>query len=194
MSREDQIRDDNQSEEAPDTSPPLDDVPVAEAEMAASDEETTEELSLEIQIERANARAEEYLDSLQRERASFQNYKRRVERERAEQRQQVSGDLLSKLLPVLDDFHRALDAVPEGERNSWYEGIILIQHKLERVLENEGVTEIDALGQPFDPYFHEAVGVDDCADAESGTITQVMLRGYMHGDRVLRPAMVRVAG
>ena len=148
---------------------------------------------LTILLEEAQNRAGEYLDSLQRERAAFQNYRKRVERERAEQSQNVAGDLLLRLLPTLDDFYRAMDAVPEGERDEWFAGVVLILRKLERFLADEGVVEIEALGQPFDPAFHEAIGMDADADAESGTITQVLQRGYRLGDRVLRPALVRVA-
>lgn len=152
-----------------------------------------EEPSLADQLQQAEARAAEYLDSLQRERATFQNYKRRVEREREEQAQTNAGRLLIKLLPVLDDFYRAMDAVPNGERGSWFDGIVLILRKFERLLQDEGVTEIPALGQAFDPNFHEAVGVDPDSGAESGTITAVLQRGYQQGGRVLRPALVRVA-
>jgi molecular chaperone GrpE len=155
--------------------------------------EAEEENLLAVQLEQAEARAAEYLDSLQRERAAFQNYKRRVEREREEQAQLAGGRVLARLLPVLDDFYRAMDAIPDGERDQWFGGVALILRKFERLLQDEGVTEIEALGAPFDPNFHEAVGVDMDTDAESGTITAVMQRGYRRGDRVLRPAMVRVA-
>ncbi len=174
--------------------------PVTDATGASGQAETSdalaseEEVSLQTQISQANARAEEFLDSLQRERASFQNYKKRVEKERAEQRQQVAGDVLVKLLPVLDDFYRAIDAVPEGERDGWFNGITLILRKMERFLDEQGVKPIEALGKPFDPAFHEAIGVDPDSDAESGTVTAVLQRGYASGERVLRPAMVRVAG
>ena len=151
------------------------------------------EVPLTAQLEQAELRAEEYLDSLKRERASFQNYRKRVEHERVEQQRMATGNVLMKLLPILDDFHRAMDAIPDEQRNEWFEGVALIQRKLERFMQDEGVTEIDALGQAFDPNFHEAVGVDGDAGAESGTVTQVLQRGYKHGDRVLRPAMVRVA-
>jgi molecular chaperone GrpE len=151
------------------------------------------EVPLTAQLEQAELRAEEYLDSLKRERASFQNYRKRVEHERVEQQRMATGNVLMKLLPILDDFHRAMDAIPGDQRNEWFEGVALIQRKLERFMQDEGVTEIDALGQEFDPNFHEAVGVDSDAGAESGTVTQVLQRGYKHGDRVLRPAMVRVA-
>ena len=149
--------------------------------------------ALAVRLEEAQNRADEYLDGLQRERAAFQNYKKRMERERAEQSQSVSGDLLLRLLPTLDDFYRAMDAVPEGGRDQWFEGVALILRKLERFLADEGVVEIEALGQPFDPAFHEAIGMDAGSGAESGTITQVLQRGYRLGDRVLRPALVRVA-
>lgn len=152
-----------------------------------------EEISLDVLLEQAEARAEEYLDSLQRERASFQNYKKRVEAERLAQAERIRGEILIKLLPVLDDFYRALEAVPAQERDSWYEGVVLIQRKLERFLEEQGVTEIPALGQRFDPNYHEAVGVEENADAEPDTIVEVVLRGYQQRDRVLRPALVRVA-
>lgn len=155
--------------------------------------EGEEEVPLSVQLEQAQTKADEYLDSLQRERAAFQNFRRRVERERAEQRQEIAGSVLQKLLPTLDDFHRAMQAVPEDQRNEWFNGVALIQRKLERLLADEGVAEMDALGKPFDPSYHEAVGVDADTGAESGTITEVLQRGYLHGDRVLRPAMVRVA-
>lgn len=165
---------------------------------AALAEELTEAASdiaeLTVRLEEAESRAGEYLDSLQRERAAFQNYRRRVERERAEQAQVIAGELLLKLLPTLDDFYRAMDAVPAGERNQWFEGIALILRKFERFLAGEGVVEIEALGQPFDPALHEAVGVDHDSGAASGTVTAVVQRGYRLGDRVLRPALVRVAG
>lgn len=164
-------------------------MPDEQTEALASDQEE----SLTVQLERAEARAEEYLDSLQRERASFQNYKKRVERERVDQSRVIAGNLLLKLLPVLDDFYRATEAVPEEKHDDWYQGTLMIQRKLERLLEEEGVTEIKALGEPFDPNFHEAVGMDETTDAESGTVTTVLQRGYKLGDRVLRPAMVRVA-
>lgn len=174
------------------------DGPAAPADQAVTEAEQTvaaenDLVALTVRLEEAESRAGEYLDSLQRERAAFQNYRRRVERERAEQSQLIAGELLLKLLPTLDDFYRAMDAVPAGERNQWFEGIVLILRKFERFLADEGVVEIEALGQPFDPALHEAVGVDHDSGAASGTVTAVLRRGYRLGDRVLRPALVRVA-
>lgn len=164
------------------------------AETPADAAATAPGADLEAKLQQSEARAAEYLDGLQRERAAFQNYKRRVERERADLAQVVSGGLLLKLLPVLDDFDRAMGAVPAEARNQWFDGITLIRRKLEKLLDDQGVKEIEALGKPFDPNFHEAIGVDDGSDAASGTITEVLQRGYVQGERVLRPALVRVAG
>lgn len=197
MSREEPILNDELKngeptvQHTPDAAGPMDD-PVMQS-TASDDGVEEQDVSLDVKLEQAETRAGEYLDSLQRERAEFQNYKKRVERDRAEQRERVADDLLVQLLPVLDDFYRALDAVPAEERNQWFEGVSMIQRKLERYLETQNVTEIDALHQEFDPRYHEAVGVDTTTDAESGTVSDVLLRGYMRGDRVLRPAMVRVA-
>lgn len=160
---------------------------------AAAESDLEEEPSLDVQLERAEARAEEYLDSLQRERASFKNFRKRVEAERTQQADRVRGEVLLKLLPVLDDFYRATEAVPDDQRDSWYEGVMLILRKLERFLEDQGVTEIPALGAKFDPNFHEAIGVDGSADAEPETVVEVVQRGYQQNNWVLRPALVRVA-
>lgn len=162
-------------------------------EAAAESSQEEEEASLDVQLERAEARADEYLESLLRERASFQNYRKRIEAERGLHAERVRGDVVLRLLPVLDDFYRAVEAVPDDQRDSWYEGILLILRKLERFLEEQGVTEIPALGARFDPNFHEVVGVDDSADAEPETVTEVLQRGYQQNGRVLRPALVRVA-
>lgn len=192
MSAENNHRD--EAAEAIDERPAGDETPTGEPGAAPDSTVGAPEIPLTVRLEEAEARAAEYLDGLQRERAAFQNYRKRTERERGEQSRLVVGNLLLKLLPTLDDFYRAMEAVPAGARDEWFEGVMLIQRKLERFLEDEGVTEIPALGQPFDPQLHEAVGVDPDATAESGTITEVVQRGYRLGDRVLRPALVRVAG
>ncbi len=186
----DPVAEDEITQTVPDEQAAADDSGAPAAEDTLAEEG---ELPLTAQLEQAELRAEEYLDSLKRERASFQNYRRRVEHERLEQQRVATGNVLVKLLPIVDDFHRAMEAIPEDQRNEWFEGVALIQRKLERFMQDEGVTEIAALGQAFDPNFHEAVGVDSDTEAESGTVTQVLQRGYQHGDRVLRPAMVRVA-
>ena len=103
-------------------------------------------------------------------------------------------DVLKNLLPIVDDFERAMNNVPESLRNeAWLEGISLIQRKFIRVLEDYDVTAVDPVGEPFDPNLHQAVGADETTDVESGHVTETLQKGYVSGDRVLRPAMVKVA-
>jgi molecular chaperone GrpE len=131
-----------------------------------------------------------YLEQLQRERADFANYRRRVEQERAAARQLANRDLLAQILPVLDDFNRAMAAAPSGEgEQSWVSGTRMIGKKLAAVLERAGVTPYESLGQPFDPALHEAVATDP---GSLGTIVvEVYQEGYRLGQNLLRPAMVK---
>jgi len=146
------------------------------------------------ELEAANQRAEEYLRLAQRTQADFINYRRRVEQERAEQAARARGDVILRILPVLDDFERALAAVPpEAAGQDWLEGVRLIERKLRAVLESEGVTRIEAEGQPFDPWQHEAVARQVAPGVAPNTVIAVHRAGYRLGDRVLRPAQVVVA-
>lgn len=152
------------------------------------------ELSLEQQLAAAQAQAQEYLEGWQRARADYANYKKRVERELQDSHLNASVDLLCKLFPILSDFERAMSNLPPDLKDdAWLEGITLIQRKFEKLLEEHGVVAIDPTGEPFDPNYHEAVGTDENADIGSGYITATLQKGYRVGDRVLRPALVRVA-
>lgn len=169
---------------------------VAEAEALEEEEEEIDELTALLQqLEAAQAQADEYLDDLRRERAAFQNYKKRQENERGELRKMAVASLLNQIVPVLDDLERALEAVPQDQSEQpWVEGILLIQRKLHTTLEGVGVQPVDAEpGQPFDPFIHEAVTYEEQEDRQEGEIIAVVQRGYTLGQRVLRPAMVRVA-
>jgi molecular chaperone GrpE len=138
---------------------------------------------------------EEYLTALQRERAEFQNYKRRTAEERLRELGLAGEDLIRKVLTLADDFDRAIEARPsEIADHPWLEGIAAIDRKLRLLLESEGVTTIDATaGRPFDPREHEAiVNVPDTGRAE-GEIVEEVRRGYRLRDRVIRPALVAVA-
>jgi molecular chaperone GrpE len=117
-----------------------------------------------------------------------------MEREREQMRENVTGDLIRRYLEVLDDLERALKNRPQdGEGAAWAEGIELIYRKLAGILESEGVELLEAEGQPFDPNLHEAISQEPSDDHESGHVIEVVKNGYRLGDRVLRPAMVRVA-
>lgn len=130
----------------------------------------------------------------QRARAEFANYKKRAEREKQEGLKRGALDALTKLLPIFDDFERAMENVPEEmAENPWVSGTSLILRKYEKILDEYDVVIIDPVGELFDPRMHEAIGMDDSGDVESGHVTMTLQKGYMSGDRVLRPALVRVA-
>ncbi len=152
------------------------------------------ETSLETQLLEAKAKAAEYLDGWQRARADFVNYRKRSEQERADAYQNASVETLRKLLPVIDDFDRALANVPADKANDdVIKGFNLIHRKLLTLLENAGIKVINPAGEVFNPAYHEAIGQDESSDVPSGHISTVLQKGYLHGDKVLRPALVRVA-
>ncbi|HTX92916.1 MAG TPA: nucleotide exchange factor GrpE [Anaerolineales bacterium] len=146
---------------------------------------------LQKQLAEAQSQAAEYKDGWQRSVADFQNYRRRIEAERAETYQTAVGSVLKRYLPVVDDLERALAARPADL--AWADGIDLIYRKLQSILEAEGVKRIEAVGQQFDPNFHEAITQEPSQEYASGQVIEVTRNGYTLGDKVLRPAMVRVA-
>ena len=146
------------------------------------------------ELEESRGKANEYLEGWQRALADFSNYKKRVDRDQAQVYQNAAGTIIKRFIEVLDDIDRALKNRPlEGEGAVWASGIELIYRKLISILENEGVKAMDLQGQVFDPNLHEAITLEESADHESGQIIEVLQQGYMLGDRVLRPALVRVA-
>jgi molecular chaperone GrpE len=161
---------------------------------AAASQAETGELSPEALLADAQAKANEYLDGWQRARAEFANYKKRAEKERDEIYQNATVESLRKVLPIIDDFDRAVANVPADKADDeLIKGFSLIHRKLLTLLDNAGVKVIDPVGQEFDPAFHEAIGRDESSDVHSGHITVVLQKGYVYGDKVLRPALVRVA-
>jgi molecular chaperone GrpE len=146
------------------------------------------------ELEETRAKADEYLDGWQRARAEFTNYKKRIEREQAQIYQTVTGNIIKQYMEITDDFERALNNKPLGSDGAeWANGIDLIYRKLLAILQNEGVIRMDAQGQVFDPNLHEAITSEESDTYKSGEIIEVLQPGYMIGNRVLRPAMVRVA-
>src|SRR3954465_4444559 len=138
---------------------------------------------------------DEYLAALQRERAEFQNFKRRTTEERMRDLGLAGEDLIRKVLTVADGFDRAIDARPESvATDPWFEGISAIDRKLRALLESEGVSTIDATpGTSFDPREHEAIANVPGTDRPDGEIVEEVRRGYRLRDRVIRPALVAVA-
>ena len=153
-----------------------------------------EYLALKEEFEKVQKQSKEYFDGWQRERADFSNYKKRIDREQSQLSQTLTGNILKKYLVILDDLDRALRTRPtEGEGAIWADGIELIYRKLQKILESEGVTRMPAENETFDPVRHEAISHEDSPDHKSGEIIEVVQQGYLIGDRVLRPALVRVA-
>jgi molecular chaperone GrpE len=145
-------------------------------------------------LERAEAEAAEYLDQLQRLQAEFANYKKRTEKEREEFISQANATLIKQLLPILDDCERALQTIPANLRGlTWVEGIALIERRLRKTLEQEGLTSIDAVGEMFDPQLHHAVVREETTERGEDEIIGELQKGYRLHDKVLRPSMVRVA-
>lgn len=133
-------------------------------------------------------------DKYLRAAAEFANARRRAELRADNEVRAAKEQILSSFLPVVDDLDRALLAIPADEATtSWLEGFMLIQRKLAAALDRQGVTSIQAEGQPFDPALHQAVVMADGGDAPAGTILQELQRGYLLDGKVLRPAMVKVA-
>ncbi len=147
------------------------------------------------ELDTARKDSDELVNALQRERAEFQNFRRRTAEERLRELGLAGEDLIRKVLVVADDFDRAIEARPSSiAHDPWFEGIAAIDRKLRQLLESEGVTAIDAsAGKPFDPREHEAIANVPGTGREEGEIVEEVRRGYRLRDRVIRPALVAVA-
>jgi len=174
---------------------------VTEAEATANGQEAEKEnseatapQSLEEQLAAAQAEAEDYKDRWMRSQAEFANARKRMEKQRLDTYSNATANVIDKLLPIVDDFERAMENLPaEISENSWLEGIQLVQRKLVATLDNFNVTAIEAVGEPFDPNLHEAITQEPTDEYESGTVCRVLQTGYKIGDRVIRPSLVVVA-
>jgi molecular chaperone GrpE len=165
-----------------------------EVEEAVEVEEVSELETLSKELEEAKAQAAEYLDGWQRARAEFANYKKRNEQERQELFKLANTTLITRLLPIFDDFERAFQTLPSNLLSlTWIDGIALVYRRLQAILEAEGLTLVETEGQSFDPLLHEAVTYEESEEHEEGQVIGEVQRGYQLGDRVLRPALVRVA-
>ncbi len=161
----------------------------------ALDDEAAQIACLEEQLAELEQKAAEYLNGWQRAQANFENFRKRTEAERVNLRKAANAALLARLLPILDDFSRAFHAIPEAlAEDSWIEGVRLIERKVNAILESEDVQAI-ALepGDPFDPTYHQAVLHQETEGFDDGQIVAEIERGYVLGDRILRPSMVVVA-
>lgn len=141
-------------------------------------------------IEKLIAQRDDYLDQLQRSRAEFINYRKRTEAEKLKLGEMFTASTIGKFLPVIDDWDRAMAAVPEDEHDdNWFKGIQMIQTKFHQLLEQTGVKEVDGVGSNFDPSIHEAVATEPGSRGE--VVVEVYQKGYKLGDTLLRAAMVK---
>ncbi len=167
----------------------MEDNPTNDTSSALNDAPAAEGMASDLQRQR-----DEYYDLLLRKTAEFDNYRKRTERERNQLSDAAAADLLQELLPLVDDMERALEA-DEGSdaTEAIRRGVELIHKQLLETLRKRGVTPIESLGADFDPHFHMAVSHEPADGRREGAVVEEFRRGYMRGERLLRPAMVKVA-
>ncbi len=185
--------------EAPESIEPMAEVPEA-AEVVAAAEVIEAPLEEEVArlkeaLAQAEALAAQHLDAWQRSQAAYQNYRKRMDAERLEWQANANAQLLTRLLAVMDDFERAFGRRPEElQEHPWTRGIELVKQKLQHLFDVENVKLIEVTpGQEFDPYYHEAISCQECPGFGENQIIGEAARGYMQGERVLRPSQVIVA-
>lgn len=176
--------------------------PPKEEEMELEAEELTSETpddqsdidALNMQLEALQEKATENLDGWQRSQAEFANYKKRVARDQEQLSEDLKGQIIKRYLEILDDLDRALANKPQdAEGAEWAKGIELVQRKLIAYMEAEGVARMKIENAIFDPNMHEAIAQEASKEHESGEIIEILQPGYLIGNRVLRPAVVKVA-
>lgn len=167
----------------------------ATAESGEGNTSSSEGAVEDAELAKAKAEAEEYQQRYLRAQADFDNFRRRTLKEKEELAKYASAKLVTALLPVLDNFERALATEQaSSEAESFIKGVDMIFRQLGQVLEQEGVKPMEAVGQPFNPEFHQAVMTVDTDEYEEGIVVEELQKGYMLKDKVLRPAMVKVSG
>ena len=148
---------------------------------------------LRAKIEQLEADAKEASNRYLRLAADFDNYKKRSRQEHSETVQLANADLIGKLLPVVDNFHRVIESAPADLDEAWLKGIKLTLQQLDELLTSQGVSPIESVGTLFDPSLHEAIGHEESDEHPEDTVVSEVRKGYRLHDRVVRPALVRVA-
>lgn len=178
-------------EEQAEGDPQAEDVKDAGSEETADADESGD---AEASKDKKDAQIADLKDRLMRQMAEFDNYRKRTDKEKAQNYDIGESDFLLKLLPVVDNFERGMSAMSEEDKaSSFGQGMELIYKQLTKLLDDEGVKEIEALGKEFDPALHNAVMQQPSEEYESGTVMQVLQKGYTFKDRILRHSMVMVA-
>lgn len=167
-----------------------------ESDAAASSEPEQGAGAASAELARLEAQAEEMRELALRKQAEFENYRKRMERERSETIQYAASELVKEILPVLDNLERALgaaEAAEAGRDATLREGVSIIQKQFKDILERRGLSEVESQGEAFDPHVHEAVSRVENDEFPEGSVVEVFQKGYRFKDRLLRPAMVSVA-
>lgn len=185
---EETVQPDLESEETPEEAAAKSAAMEAEVKEAFSDE------NLEEKQDKKDIAIADLTDRLKRSMAEFDNFRKRSEKEKATMFDMGVGSIAEKILPVVDNFERAMAAAPkEGDGKAFAEGIAMIYNQLKKTLEDLGVKPIDCVGQPFDPNFHNAVMHVEDESLGENVVAEELLKGYMYKDSVLRHSMVKVA-
>lgn len=157
--------------------------------------EAAETTGSNAEMDRLRSEVEEHQQRLLRVQADYDNFRKRTQREKEELGKYASAKLIGELLPVFDNFGRAMSAgMPEGDQSSFIKGVEMIYRQFEGILKAEGLTPMETVGQPFNPEFHQAVMQVETDEYEEGIVVEELQKGYMLKDKVLRPAMVKVSG
>jgi molecular chaperone GrpE len=172
---------------------------ISEEEVEALEEDQAEDAVDELavlqeELEQAKAKEAEYLDGWQRARAELANARKRFQRDQVQAYTNAQADVLKHVLPIVDDFERAIETLPDNLSGlTWIEGVLMIRRKLDMLLEQSGVTPIDAIGEEFDPFAHQAVTHEPSDTVPPGHVIAELQKGYKISERVLRHSMVRVS-
>ena len=201
MSDDEQIKDKEDLQETPDTQETPEEANAKAAAMAAEETPADAEVisedageDLEKEIEKRDETIALMHDKLQRQMAEFDNFRKRTEKEKSEMFAIGATDILKKLLPIVDNFERGFNTIPEGEEKTQFAiGMDMVYKQMMKMLEDCKVTPIEALGKEFDPQFHNAVSHVEKDDVGENVIVEEYEKGYMYGDTVLRHSMVIVA-
>jgi molecular chaperone GrpE len=169
---------------------PQDPTPTSEPGAAQPQGEASASAPASEQLQRER---DDLYERLLRKSAEFDNFRKRIERERKEFTEWAAADVLGDLVAVMDDFDRALSAQAPPEAQPYKAGVELIHRALTDLVRKRGVTQIDTVGADFDPHFHQAVAYDAVEGAREGQVVEELRKGYKLGDRLLRPALVKVA-
>jgi len=190
---EEELEDDNSAAEENSEAEEVNEENLDGLQIEISREELIEEVKEKNEkIEEMDAEIDDLLSRLQRLQADFVNYRKRSQREKAEMTTQGKVELCASLLPVIDNFERALKA--EKNVDDFYKGVEMIYNQLLKTFSDQGIEEILAEGEEFNPEYHEAIMRVESDEFDEGTVAEVVQKGFILDDRVIRPAMVKVAG